>query len=99
MVVVIVDVDVGVLVVSGGIAVVVGCIAVIVVDTDTVDVVVIVVNSDFFGTKTTNFNTRERVRANIVTIIKDIQAILIQRWCHHLPGLIFFATCSLYNWL
>jgi hypothetical protein len=72
-------------------------VVIVVVDVDIVvvtgsdDVVVI---SSFFGAKTTNINTRERIIANIISTIKDMPMILTQVYCHHLRGSIFLGTFS-----
>jgi hypothetical protein len=50
--------------------------------TDDVDVIVVVV-SDFFGAKTTNFNISDRVIATIIRTIREIPMSLTRRFCHH----------------
>jgi hypothetical protein len=94
VVIVIVDVDVDIVVVCGAVGVVV-VVVVVVIGSD--DVVAAVVVSGFLGARTTNINTRERVNANIVRTIKDIEMILTQQWCHHFCGSIFLVASSLYS--
>jgi hypothetical protein len=71
----------------------------IVVVTSSDVVVIMVVISDFLGTRITNFNTRDRLIANIVRTIKDMPMILTQRWCHHLCGPILSEANSRNSWL
>jgi len=61
------------------------------------DAVAVMVVSRFLGARITNFNSKERVTANIVRMIKDMQMILTYRYCHHLRSSIFFETLSLYS--
>ena len=108
---VVVTVDVDIVVVCGAVGVatdvfVVNGDAVIVSDVGKVVVTggdgvmtVVEVVSGFLGARIMNFNIRERVTANIVRTIKDMQIILTQRWCHHLRGPIFLVTYLLNSWL
>ncbi len=53
------------------------------------DVCIMVVISDFFGARMTNFKTRDSVTTKIAKANKDMPMILTQRWRHHLYGPLF----------
>jgi len=75
------------------VAVVIAVVIIVDVDVDIVvatgDVSIVVVISDFFGARMTNFNTRESVTTTIVRANKDMPVILTHRWRHYLFGPFF----------